>query len=301
MYRGNLPQVTVQADGPNPVIDAMREGRNKLSNEVFTAIKEGTPIGSLLDMYNNPQSYVDAFSRFPGVAFDRFTSPLPYHVSTPEDMIMNEKFSNMLEVAPGVGVLGYGAKKASKALTTGPLKNTYKYNPFSNKLHEYNRIVAQDALEDALKSNLIRTGKPKDYKKGPGINLDRRGATAFPSFGKKGEGPDALETYYNDILKRGNTPYIISTDRAMKLSTLGRHGKGSTMFPVDESGKYLKQFPLSEADIFNYQPHWLKGYQKVKQTGGEFQRLVNKYTTKGWQSLTDQEKQTYKEMYQQYK
>jgi succinate dehydrogenase flavin-adding protein (antitoxin of CptAB toxin-antitoxin module) len=38
-----------------------------------------------------------------------------------------------------------------------------------------------------------------------------------------------------------------------------------------------------------------------KQQGGEFQKLVNKYTTKGWQSLTDQEKQTYKKMYQQYK
>ncbi len=38
-----------------------------------------------------------------------------------------------------------------------------------------------------------------------------------------------------------------------------------------------------------------------KQRGGEFQKLVDKYTTKGWQSLTDQEKQTYKEMYQQYK
>ena len=38
-----------------------------------------------------------------------------------------------------------------------------------------------------------------------------------------------------------------------------------------------------------------------KQKGGEFQKLVNKYTTKGWQSLTDQEKQTYKQMYQQYK
>jgi hypothetical protein len=165
----------------------------------------------------------------------------------------------------GTNLIGEG-KRLGKILTKGPLKNTYKYNPFSNKLHEYNRIVAQDAVQDAMQTNLIRTGKPKNYKKGPGINLDRRGTTPFPSFGKKGKGPDALEAYYNDILKRGNTPYIISTDRAMKLSTLGRHGKGSTMFPVDESGKYLKEFPLSEADIFNYQPHWLKGYQKVKQS-----------------------------------
>ena len=42
-------------------------------------------------------------------------------------------------------------------------------------------------------------------------------------------------------------------------------------------------------------------FPEAKQKGGEFQRLVNKYTTKGWQNLTDQEKQTYKEMYQQYK
>lgn len=48
-------------------------------------------------------------------------------------------------------------------------------------------------------------------------------------------------------------------------------------------------------ELPNYQLN--RKYQK----GGEFQKLVNKYTTKGWQSLTDQEKQTYKEMYQQYK
>jgi hypothetical protein len=54
-------------------------------------------------------------------------------------------------------------------------------------------------------------------------------------------------------------------------------------------------------------PEKLAGYMEKpiivtpKQEGGEFQKLVKKYTTKGWQSLTDQEKQTYKEMYKQYK
>ncbi len=261
---GTLPTVNVTAPyykGPGEditregVTDAIVSGGKALSEELY----DYTGAPALKRVAKDPSYYYDEMNK----ALRDVVTLSPVPTANYSDLM------DLVEVAPGVGLVGRGAKKAGKALTKGPLKNAYNYNPFSNKLHEYNRIVAQDAVEDALKSNLIRTGKPKDYKKGPGIKLDRRGFTAYPSFGKKGEGPYDLKPYYNDILKRGNTPYIISTDRPMKVSTLGRHGKGSTMFPVDESGKYLKQFPSSEADIFNYQPHWLKGYQKLKQQGGE--------------------------------
>ena len=71
---------------------------------------------------------------------------------------------------------------------------------------------------------------------------------------------------------------------------------------ADEKTLYESDFNVG--DEVDYQTMMkLKelGYEFKKQKGGEFQRLVSKYTTKGWQSLTDQEKQTYKEMYQQYK
>jgi len=300
---GTLPTVNVTAPhykgkGEDITKKSVLNDLGTVGTQLAKDVYEMTGIPAAKRIYNDFWSYPNAVKGFGKAVVNRAISPFPYHVSTPEEMVVGDKMGDLLEVTPGVGLLGKGAKTAGRALTTGPLKNTYKYNPFSNKLNEYNRIVAQDAVQDAMQTNLIRTGKPKDYKKGPGINLDRRGATAFPSFGKKGEGLDDLEVYYNDILKKGNTPYIISTDRPMKVSTLGRHGKGSTMFPVDESGNYLKQFPLSEANIYNYQPHWLKGYQNTKQQGGEFQKLVNKYTTQGWASLNPQEQQFYRETYQ---
>jgi hypothetical protein len=49
----------------------------------------------------------------------------------------------------------------------------------------------------------------------------------------------------------------------MGVSTLGRHGKGSTMFPADETGAYMSSFPANEVKVFNSDPHWLKGYPEV--------------------------------------
>ena len=66
---------------------------------------------------------------------------------------------------------------------------------------------------------------------------------------------------------------------------------------LEEYAPYKKELEFLPKDYFK---PFMEGLMK-KQQGGEFQKLVNKYTTKGWQSLTDQEKQTYKEMYQQYK
>jgi len=60
--------------------------------------------------------------------------------------------------------------------------------------------------------------------------------------------------------------------------------------------------PQPKRNIFNPEPKrniYDKEYEKrFKQQGGEFQRLVNKYTTQGWASLNPQEQQFYRESYQ---
>ena len=196
---------------------------------------------------------------------------------TPEQ---SEQFFNTLDAAgvfgaataplTSAGAKAINATKVARALGTesGLLSNTYKLNPFATKLNKYNRVVGKDAIDDIATSNLVRTGKPSDkIPSKPGmVNLDRRGTTSYPSFS---EAPS--NTYINQLTAKGKDPYIISTNRSMKPSTLGRHGAGTTLFPVDESGSFLRSFPAEEAQVFNNKPHWLKGYQEIplnRQIGG---------------------------------
>ena len=174
-----------------------------------------------------------------------------------------------LDIAGGglVSPLYQGAKSTAselgKVLGTeeGLLSNTYKINPFAGKLGEYNRIVGRDAIDDVFESGLVRVNENAGVASdlGPFGVITR--TTPYPSFAK------ALpqKQYANQVIAQGKQPYIISTDRAMKASTLGRHGKGSTQFPIDETGKYMSGFPASEAKIFEFadKPHWLKGYKEV--------------------------------------
>jgi hypothetical protein len=181
--------------------------------------------------------------------------------------------ANVLTGALDIGTAGIvspiyqGAKSTaselSKVLGTeeGLLSNAYKINPFAGKLGEYNRIVGRDAVDDVFESGLVRVNENAGVASdlGPFGVITR--TTPYPSFAK------ALpqKQYANQVSAQGKQPYIISTDRAMKASTLGRHGKGTTQFPIDETGKYMSGFPASEAKIFEFadKPHWLKGYKEV--------------------------------------
>jgi predicted Zn-ribbon and HTH transcriptional regulator len=154
-------------------------------------------------------------------------------------------------IASGIKA-GYKGLKASKE--AGLLSNTYKLNPWANKLDDYNRVVGQDAILDLQNSGLVRAGE----KGGVETNMVIR-TSAYPSFGKGLPG----KRYIDQTIQQGKNPYIISTNRPMSVSTLGRHGKGSTMFPVDETGKYMSAFSADEAKVFDAKPHWLKGYKEV--------------------------------------
>jgi hypothetical protein len=162
------------------------------------------------------------------------------------------------------GIGKSGAKQIGKYLTKETaLRNAHNYNPFAGKLDRYNRIVGQDGIDDFIESGLVRTPQNLDKRASGSVNLSRKGTTPYPSFG---EGvPNISEnTYAQKIINSGQKPYIISTNSPMGVSTLGRHGKGSTLFPIDESGKYLENFPSNNASIFEANPHWLRGYKPVE-------------------------------------
>ena len=156
-----------------------------------------------------------------------------------------------LELSPAYG--------AAKKL----LPQTHKINPFAGKLGTYNRVVGHDAIDDIRKSGLVRVNEDAGVANdlGPFGIVNR--TTPYPSFGPAGAPPS--KTYALQVIDQGQKPYIISTSRPMKVSNLGRHGKGSTQFPMDETGKYMSGFPASEAKVFEYadKPHWFWGYKKV--------------------------------------
>lgn len=166
-----------------------------------------------------------------------------------------------LRFVPGARLSTGLGKQAGRYLTTQtPLRNAYNYNPLAGRLGEYNRVVGQDAVDDIVESGLVRVNENAGVAQdlGPFGTVNR--TTPYPSFGKA----KPQQTYANQVISQGKTPYIISTDRPMKASTLGRHGKGKTQFPVDEAGKYMTGFPASEAKVYEFgDPHWLKGYKGV--------------------------------------
>jgi hypothetical protein len=164
-------------------------------------------------------------------------------------------------------LLSAESKAAQQALgrfvtTRTPVRNAYKINPVAGKLNRFNRVVGEDAVDDIRFNEVVRSGEGVKVKIPWGSNriktVNRQ--TPFASFS---EGMPQ-QRYIDQVLAEGKQPFIISTNRPMGVSTLGRHGKGSTMFPVDQSGKYVRSFPASEADVFPSTPHWLKGYQKIK-------------------------------------
>lgn len=149
----------------------------------------------------------------------------------------------------GIGLASKLRNAVSVASKVGAEVNTVKRLPLSsfNKEDEFYRvIVGDDAYNDILQSGVIRTKKPDDFVTiSGGINLDRRGTTAYPSFSK---GKVSVE-YAQD----NPNHYIVATnDPSIKPSTSGRHGKGTTMFPTDENGKHLNSLSADKTNIYKH-------------------------------------------------
>jgi len=230
-------------------------------NQAATQAAEFTGVPSVMRVAQDPVGHLNSTLR----TMDELSTlgTMPYgSYNTPEDV------SKALDVASAAGTIlpiakglnaAEGLNIAGKYLTTNtPLKNSWKLNPYATRLKQYNRVVGQDAIEDFVESGLVRSGEYGGVQKSLGpFNTSR--TTPYPSFsaGKPNQ------TYISQTISQGKNPFIISTDRPMAPSTLGRHGKGSTMFPVDESGQFLESFPATQAELFESTPHWLKGYQKT--------------------------------------
>ena len=140
-----------------------------------------------------------------------------------------------------------GGKVLSKADDAVNNINRIKFDDFKNDNEFFRVIVGDEAFDDIVQTQKIRTKQPSSVENTPPntINLDRRGSTAFPSFSK---GSPSLR-YAND----NPNHYIIRTaDESIKPSTSGRHGKGTTMFPTDKSGKHLTELDASKVQVYKH-------------------------------------------------
>lgn len=177
-----------------------------------------------------------------------------------------------------LGILGDAALAVPAAKQIGRIlpelvPNAYKANPwaFKEDPDKYYRVFGADAKEDMVNNGVVRNRPVEPATEGK-IQLGKR-PTAYPSFSKgkvSGEYAKGLDGHY-----------MISTDRPMGVSTLGRHGKGSTIFPVGEDGRYLQQFPAEETTL--YKSDWLQRYKKVdmKANGGTLTGRYKRFASGG--------------------
>jgi hypothetical protein len=130
------------------------------------------------------------------------------------------------------------------------LEENRTINDFANPNEFYRIIVGDDAFEDIVRSGEVRTRGSTTYRgarptpETQKISLDGR-TTAFPSFSKG----RANAIYANN---NPNHYIITTTDPALKPSSMGRHGKGSTHFPTDDQGKTLGRLDAKNINVYKH-------------------------------------------------
>lgn len=157
------------------------------------------------------------------------------------------KTAKLAKLEEGYQAIKAGSKVLNKTDDAVNNINRIKFDDFKNDNEFFRIIVGDEAFDDIVQTQKIRTKQPSSVKNTPPntINLDRRGSTAFPSFSK---GSPSL-SYAND----NPNHYIIRTaDESIKPSTSGRHGKGTTMFPTDKSGKHLTELDASKVQVYKH-------------------------------------------------
>ena len=156
-------------------------------------------------------------------------------------------------VADPTNLIGVGlVAKSKRALTNAKnLKNVKlptlrDLSSFANEDAFYRIVRGKGAIDDIVNSGVVRSVSTPSP---PGTSLlDRinNRPTAFPSF-SKGK--------VNSGYAKGDVDhYIIEalTDN-IKVSTLGRHGKGSTMFPFDpKTGNFVNELPMEGVSVHKH-------------------------------------------------
>jgi len=172
-------------------------------------------------------------------------------------------------------------------------------------------LIMTAAMENSLGANPNAYGR--DYTRGP-MSIDniawqdvfdvREGANNYTAQQKKNE------KWLNSLgLDMNNLETLLRSDDPLASMAVARlvYGRIPEALPSGDDPKamfdyylnyYNRKGLLKHGTAEQHYARFLKDYNRIYgKTGGEFQRLVDKYTTKGWNSLTDKEKQEYKNYY----
>lgn len=121
---------------------------------------------------------------------------------------------------------------------------TRREEDFKNENESYRVIVGDEAFNDIVESGVVRTNAETKSKKEGGIDLGNR-PTAYPSFSKGKASMDYAASNPNNYI-------IVTEDPSIQPSTVGRHGKGTTMFPTDEKGNHLKELSGEKVKVYKH-------------------------------------------------
>jgi hypothetical protein len=115
---------------------------------------------------------------------------------------------------------------------------------FNNPNESYRVIVGDEAFNDILETGVVRTNAESKAKKEGGIDLTNR-PTAYPSFSKGKASMDYAAENPNNYI-------IVTEDSSIQPSKVGRHGKGTTMFPTDKNGNHLKELSGEKVKVYKH-------------------------------------------------
>ena len=115
---------------------------------------------------------------------------------------------------------------------------------FNNENESYRVIVGDEAFNDIVESGVVRTNAETKSKKEGGIDLSNR-PTAYPSFSKGKASMDYAAENPNNYI-------IVTDDSSIQPSKVGRHGKGTTMFPTDENWNHLKELSGEKIKVYKH-------------------------------------------------
>jgi len=269
-YKGKGEDITREG-----VTDAIVSGGKALAKELYDY--SGVP--ALKRVAKDPGYYYDQMNK----ALRDVVTLSPVPTANYSDLM------DLVDVAPGVGLVGTGAKKAGKALTKGPLKNAYKLNPRALKenpeeylyraqeigQNPYKNMAAQlrekQAAGEKLKwftNEILNPTNPEMIARekyyGQWFENDPSRLGYYLSSDKIDEAAEILRI---KLPKSQTSKFNVSNFDDANMMSLSPETE--FVLPKQMVGTTEKFSPSSLQQLIEQNkafntPHWLKGYKKAK-------------------------------------
>jgi len=264
-------------------------------NSLRTTLLRGA--NKLTNTGNDVTDFVTGMVTSPGRSFANLTTDAQKQYFNPENSV-SENLTNLgldlLEVAP-TAVIGaaskvpQAARQAGKYLTTGPLKNAYKYNPWAFKANPeagYRMIGGKEGYLDAITSGQIRpTGayEHAHFNIGQPLNPNRLSAEELIQAGSPGgyKGPYMAEMQQG-TWQRMSDAFPNNPEMQEQFRLLGKD-KDVWQHPL------FGNIKVDDVRLKLYKEDWLRGYKEVpkKEKGGVVKDNMGYWNPDNWGKVVE--------------